>query len=92
MQNLGHKIARKIDQKDSSDATNREVRLEVQREAPTEPKASRTAPDTRQAVERKSSEQREDQEREGTNAGNEVDNTQNELDRMYEEQMQRRAH
>ncbi len=73
MQNLGQKIARKIDQKDSSDATNQ------------------TAPVTRRAVGWKSSEHREDQEREGTNPGNEVDNTQNELDRMYEEQMQRRA-
>ena len=69
MQNLGHKIASKIDQKDSSDATNREVRLEP-----------------------KSSEHREDQEREGTNPDDDVDSTQNELDRMYEEQMQRRAH
>ncbi len=96
MQNLGQKIARKIDQKDSSDATNQEVRLEVQPEAQTEPtvgrKASLTAPATRQAVERKSSEHREDQEREGTNPDNEVDNTQKELDRMYQEQMQRRAH
>jgi len=94
MQNLGQKIARKIDQKDSSDA-GQEVRLEVQREAQTEPtegqKASLPAPATRQAVERKSSEHRENQEREGTNPDNEVDNTQTELDRMYVEQMQRRA-
>jgi hypothetical protein len=95
MQNLGQKIARKIDQKDSSDATGQEVRLEVDREARTEPKegqkASLTVPATRQVVERKSSEDRENQEREGTNPDNEVDNTQNELSRMYEEQMQRRA-
>ncbi|MGH8469174.1 MAG: hypothetical protein ACREVY_09410 [Gammaproteobacteria bacterium] len=86
MQNFGQKIARKIDQKDSSDAANREVRLEVQREAQTEPTEgqSLTAP----AVERKSSEH---QERESTSLDNEADNTQNELDRMYEEQMQRRA-
>jgi predicted small secreted protein len=77
MQILGQKIARKIDQKDSSDATGQEVRLEVDREARTEPKegqkASLTAPATRQ-VERKSSEHRENQEREGTNPDNEVDN------------------
>ncbi len=88
VQNLGQKIARKIDQKDSSDARNQEIR-----EARAEPTEGRslTAPATRQAVERKSSEDRENQEREGTNAENEVDNTQNELDRMYEEQMQRHA-
>ncbi len=93
VQNLGQKIARKIDQKDSSDSTNQEVRLEVQREARAEPTEgqSLTAPATRQGVERKSSEHRENQERESTNPDNEVDNTQNELDRMYEEQMQRRA-
>ena len=42
---------------------------------------SLTAPATRQVVERKSSEHRENQEREGTNPDNEVDNTQHELDR-----------
>ncbi len=90
MQNLGQKIARKMDQKGSSDATGQEVHREA-RTAPTEgQKASLTVPAIRQA-ERKSSEHREDQEREGTNPDNEVDNTQNELDRMYEEQMQRRA-
>ena len=70
MQNLGQKIARKINQKDSSDATGQEVRLEVDREARTEPKegqkASLTVPATGQVVERKSSEHRENQEREGT--------------------------
>ena len=90
MQNLGQKIARKMDQEGSSDATGREVHREA-RTAPTEGrKTSLTVPVTRQA-ERKSSEHREDQEREGTNPDNEVDNTQNELDRMYEEQMHRRA-
>lgn len=95
MQNLGQKIARKIDQKASSNATGQEVRLEVDREARIEPKegqkASLTVPPTRQVVERKSSEHGENQVREGTNPDNEVDTTQNELDRMYEEQMQRRA-
>ncbi|MGH8533854.1 MAG: hypothetical protein ACREV1_14290 [Gammaproteobacteria bacterium] len=71
MQNLGQKIARKIDQK----------------QARSEP----TVPATRRVVERKSSEDRENQEREGKSPDNEVDYTQNELDRMYEEQMQRRA-
>jgi len=95
MQNLGQKIARKIDQKDSSDATGQKVRLEVDREARAEPKegqkASLTVPATRQVVERKSREHRENREREDTNPDNEVDNTQNELSRMYEEQMQRHA-
>jgi len=91
MQNLGQKIARKIDRKGSSHATGQEVQREA-RTAPTEgQKASLTVPATRQAVERKSSEYREDQEREDANPDNEVDNTQDELDRMYEEQMQRRA-
>lgn len=80
MQDLGQKIARKIDQKDPSDATRQEVRLEVEREARTELKEGQ-----------KTSEHRENQEREGTNTDYEVDNTQNELGRMYKEQMQRRA-
>jgi len=95
MQNLGQKIARKMDQKHSSGATSQEVRLEVEPEARTEPKgqkASLTVPATRQVAERKLSEDRQNQEREGTNPDNEVDNTQKELDRMYQEQMQRRAH
>ncbi|MGI0026008.1 MAG: entericidin A/B family lipoprotein [Nitrososphaera sp.] len=91
MQNVGQKIVRKIDQRDSSDARSQEVRP-VEREARTEPKgqkASLTVPATRQVVERKLSEDRQNQEREGTNPDNEVDNTQIELERMFEEQMQR---
>ncbi|MFH0343930.1 MAG: hypothetical protein ACHBNF_17820 [Chromatiales bacterium] len=91
MQNLGQKIARKIDQKGSSDATGQEVQREA-RTVPTEgQKATLSVPATRQAVERQSSEYREDQEREDTNPDNQVDNTQDELDRIYEEQMQRHA-
>ena len=87
MQNLGQKIARKIDQKGSSDAGSRPKRTEPKEGQ----KASLTVPAKRQVVERKSNEYRENQEREDTNPDNEVDNTQDELDRMYEEQMQRRA-
>jgi len=93
MENLGQKIVRKIDQKNSSVATKREVRLEVQREAQIKPKehqnVSLTVPATRQAVERKSSEHRENQEGEGTNPDNDVDNTQNELSRMWDEQIEK---
>ena len=46
MQNLGHKIARKIDQKDPSDATRQEVRLEVEREARTGQKEGQKASET----------------------------------------------
>lgn len=91
MRRFGHKIQRKIDGRDSSEARTREVRHD------TTEGGARTGPQDAQSASPAASSQEAEwqssagQEPEKASPDVSVDNTQIELDRMYEEQTQRRA-